>query len=1111
LKRYLLFFKIIKQNYFSMKKLSLLLFMFLFVLGTSWAQRTVSGTITDDTGAPLIGANVLVKNTNVGTISDLDGKYELSVPQGGTALVFSYTGFASQEMALTDAAVYDVILSEGVTLADVVVTALGVQREKKSLGYATQEVTGDEVTRVKDVNFINSLSGKIAGVDIKRSTQMGGSTNVIIRGAKSLNYSSQAMFVVDGTPISNEIYNTTDQQTGRGGFDYGNTAMDVNPEDIESITVLRGAAATALYGSRAANGVILITTKKGGKNKELGVSVSSGITMSQIDPSTFIRYQKEYGAGYSTYLGWYPEDRGFEYFDFGDGQGLSANVYEDASFGPAFDLEDNVYNWQSYYPELDTYGKAVPYEAAENDASKFYERGITYNNNISFDGGTEKSHYRLSYTNFNMKGNLPNSSIKKNTVNFSGGFDFTDKLSAGSTISYINTNAVGRYGTGYDNRNPNQSFRQWYQVSTDMVEQWEAYDLTGKNITWNPYGSLDPSNPTKPHYFDNYYFNRYENYQNDERNRMIGNVSLNYQATDWLGFLLRTSLDRYSFTNEERIAVGSIDVPSYLRSDRLFSEYNHDFIISFNKYFGADDVLNIDGNLGINLNRIANSQIEAETNGGLVVPNIYALSNSASPIESPEEAASKVATNGYFGRLSLGYANFLYLDLTGRYDVTSTLPEENNAYFYPSASLSLLFSELLNADALSFGKLRFNYAEVGNGGRPLAIRNTYLLGTPFAGVALASASNTLANPNMLPELTRSLEAGIEMRFFKDRFGLDLSVYQSNSFNQILPVRVSGSTGSLFKYVNAGDIKNQGIEIAVNTSPVRSKKFNWDLNLTWYANQNEVVELYEDQTNLQLTNVQGGVTINATVGEPFGALWGTNYVYHEGEPIVYPHWESGMRFRKTSTPEVIGNINPDWKGGVTNIFNYGNLTFSFLVDVQMGGDFFSLDTWYGYATGVYDFTAGENDKGNPVRAFPADGGGLPIGGVLHATDSEGNYLYDDDGLPISDGTVNEEYGYAADVYSSFGYVYAPNAYHVYDASYVKLRELTLGYTLPSSLFDSNVISGIDISLVGRNLWIIHKNSPYSDPEAGLSAGRYLGNQSGAYPSLRELGLNLKVRF
>ena len=1089
-----------------------------FVVGSAMAQRTVTGTVTDESGETLIGASVQVKGTTSGTVTDFDGNYSVTVPADGKVLVYSYTGFNAQEIELGASNVVDVKMSEGVTLNAAVVTALGIKRDEKSLGYAAQTVSGDEVTKAKDANFINSLSGKVAGVDIKRSSQMGGSSNVVIRGTKSLYGSSQALFVVDGTPISNEISNTTNQQTGRGGYDYGNAAMDINPEDVESITILRGAAATALYGSRAANGVILVTTKKGSKNKALGITFSTGITAGIADESTLPRYQNQYGEGYSTYQGWYaggaegdPNPDSFEYFDFGNGPGVSTPTYEDASFGSAFDPNINVYTWESYYPELaDTYQKQLPYVAGANDATYFYDTALTYNNSFSIDGGTDKSQFRLGYTNFNHTGNLPNSSLKKNTISFSGGYDVNDKLSASSSINVINTNAVGRYGTGYDNGNPNQSFRQWYNVGVDFKRLEEAYNSTGKNITWNPRGPVDASNPGAPNFFDNYYFVRGESFESDERNRVIGNVALNYEFNDWFSVTGRVSMDRYTEIQEERIAIGSIDVAKYDRFNIDYSELNYDLIATFSKYLGASQAISFDGNLGINLRRASYSDILAKTNGGLVVPGIYSLSNSAGPVEAPEEEVRERATNGYFARASFGYDNFLYIDLSGRYDITSTLPTDNNAYFYPAASMSFVFSEKMNSSVLSFGKLRLNYAEVGADAPEQSLKTTYVLRTPFAGVPLASATNTQNNAGLLPENTKSIEAGLALKFFRNRLGLDLTVYKSNTYDQIIPVSVSGATGSLFQFVNAGNIQNQGIELAVNTTPVDGK-LRWDMNFVWTKNENEVIELFGDQTNIQLASVQGGVTINATKGEAYGAIWGTNFVDHNGEHIVYPHWNGGVRWRKTGSPEVIGNVTPDWKGGITNTLSYDNLALSFLIDIQSGGDFFSLDSWYGTATGIYDFTAGNNDLGNPVRALPDDGGGVPIGGVLHQTDGDGNYMYDDNGSPISDGTANTEYGYASDVFSSFGYVYAPNAYHIIDASYVKLREVTLTYSLPSKMFAKNAIGGVDLSLIGRNLWIISKNSEYSDPEAGLSAGRFLGNQSGAYPSIKEIGFNLRVKF
>ena len=1098
-----------------MKKLSLIFAIVLMSVSFLLAQRTITGKITDsDTGEGLISASVLVEGTSTGAVTDAEGNYSIDMPKEATRLVFSYTGYTTQKVTVGAENLINIVLVEGYTTSDVVVTALGVKREKKSLGYSTQQVDGDEITKVKDANFINSLSGKVAGVNIKRSNQMGGSSNVIIRGYKSLTGNNQALFVVDGIPISNANTNTSNQSAGRGGYDFGNAAMDINPEDVESISILKGAAATALYGSRAANGVVLVTTKKGTKRKGLGVTVSTGMTTGRVDKTTLPTYQKQYGPGYSAIQGWYANG-GLDSFDFGDGAGpqLTSPVYEDASFGRAYDPSLQVYDWRSYYPELSTYGQQFPFVAAgaDDDATTYFETATTYNTNISIDGASDAGSFRLGFTNFDQSGILPNSNIKKNTISFSSSYNVNDALTVSSTVNYITTEAKGRYGTGYSNRNPNQSFRQWSNTSTSMSDQLDAYNQTGKNISWNPYSALNPSISTVPHYFDNYYFNAYENYSTDGRNRVFGNIQLQYKLSETLNATARVSTDRYDEMQEERIAIGSVDVSKYERYERSFYENNVDLFLDYNQYFG--DKINISGLAGLNIRRSGLQSIRSETNGGLVVPGLYSLANSVSSIEAPLEYANEIGVNGFYGRATLGYDQFLYLDLTGRYDVSSTLPSDNNAYFYPAASLSLIFSEFLDVSAISFGKFRLNYANVGNDAPALSLLDTYVLNTPFSGTSLSSVPSRKNNDALLPENTVSWEAGVEMNFFTDRVGFDLSVYRSNTFNQIIPVTVTGATGRLSEFVNAGNIQNQGVELSLKATPIRRKDFSWDVAVNWAKNTNEVLELFGDQSNLQLASVQGGITLNATVGQPFGTIWGSNYVHDEGgNPIVYDHWNGGVRYTKTATPEVIGDINPDWKGGINNSFRYKDFTLSFLIDAQKGGQFFSLDTWYGYATGIYDISAGTNRDGNEVRALPTDGGGIFIdGAVVQSTDANGDYVVDADGNPVSDGTPNTTAFYASDVYSSLGYVYAPNAYHVHDASFVKLRELSFTYSLPTSVTSKMPIQGVDISFVGRNLWIIYKNSPYTDPEAGLSAGNLLGYQSGAYPSVKELGFNVRVTF
>lgn len=1088
--------------------LSFLLAGFL-LLGAAWAQTTVSGKVLDESGDPLEGVTVLIKGTTSGAFTDTEGNFKLQVPEGSKTLIFTMVGRATIEEAIGGSSMTVTMSSKDVTLDEVVVTALGITREKKSLGYATQEVGGDEVTKVKDVNFINSLSGKIAGVDIKRSSTLGGSANVIIRGYKSLTNNNQALFVVDGIPINNSRSNSGGQTTGRGGYDFGNAAMDINPEDIESINVLKGAAATALYGSRAANGVVQITTKRGSRRKGLGISVSTGVNLGSIDPNTFPTYQNQYGQGYSTIQGWYPEERGFEYYDFGNGSQLAANVYEDASFGPEFDPSVSVYDWRSFYPEMEEwYQQSFPYTAPTDGAADFYETLRQINTNVSMEGGNKDGTFRLSYTNFDMNGIVPNSRIVRNTASLGSSYNLSENFKISSTMNYTLTEGRGRYGTGYDNRNPNQSFRQWYSTSTSMADQLLSYERTGKNISWNPYGSLDPNRATVPHYFDNYYFNAYENVPTDERNRFFGNIQADWQITDWLSFLGRLSTDRYSLVQEERIADGSVDVSSYSRFNRNFTENNLDLILSAEKYFGADEDLSLSGMVGYNNRRTTFNSIFAATNGGLVVPGVYALQNSVNPILAPTESQTSVGVDGYYARFTAGYKRMLYLDLTGRYDVASTLPAGSNAYFYPSASLSFVFSELMNTNgAFTFGKVRANYAQVGNSAGFAILEDFYNLGTPFNGTPLASAPATKNNPNLVPENTVSTEIGVELAFFQNRLGLDITAYNSDTYDQLIPVTTTAANGFTAKYLNAGQINNKGIELSLNGTPVKTKDFKWDIAVNWFKNVNMVVELFGDQDNLQLASVQGGITMNATVGEPYGAIWGTNYVHHtDGSPIVYPHWNTGVRYRKTASPEVIGNIQPDWKMGINNTLRFKDISLSFLVDIQQGGQFFSLDTWYGYATGIYDFTAGTNSEGQPVRALPGDGGGIYIDGAVMQTGND-----PETGAPISDGTTNEEAFYTADVYSSLGYVYAPNAYHVWDASFVKLRELNLSYSLPSAIVDRTPLQGLTISFVGRNLWIISKAAPYTDPEAGLSAGNIQGYQSGAYPMVREYGFNVGIKF
>ena len=1081
-----------------MKKMLLFISLLLMASGiNAFAQdRQISGKVTStEDGSPLPGVNIAVRGTNRGTTTGADGSYRINV-DGQSTLVFSFVGFQAQTISVVDRTTINVVLvTEIGSLEEVVVTALGITREKKSLGYASQEVKGDQVNTAKESNFINSLSGKVSGVEIKRNNNLGSSSNIVIRGFKSLTGNNQALFVVDGVPIDNSNTTSSGTAQGGGGYDYGNAASDINPDDIESINILKGAASTALYGSRAANGVVIITTKKGRKSQGIGVTASVGYSVGSIDKSTFPEYQNQYGGGYGLY---YEDPTSRFLFRDIDGDGkedLVVPTGEDASWGAKFDPNLQVFDWRSFDQSSPQFGKSSPWVAAQNTPAKFFNNSTTFNGSVGLEGGGENGTYRVSYTRFDQTGILPNSSIQKNSFSFSGTQDFSKKLTATTSVNFVRQDAKGRYSNGYSD-NIMSSFRQWYQTNVDILDLKSAFDRTGQNITWN---WADPSD-LKPIYWDNPYWQRANNFQTDWRNRIFGNVALNYKITENIDILGRVTLDTYTELQEERVAVGSINnngTAKYDRFDRNFREMNYDLFLNYNKEFS--ETFSLKGLIGANIRHAQTGSIFAGTQGGIVVPGLYSLSNTVSPISAPSESYSQIYQEGIFASASLGYRNELFLDITARRDVSSTLPVANNTYFYPSISGSYIFSNKLSESwaALSFGKLRLNYAEVGNTAPALSLLNTYVKPTnvngdirdAFGGQTLFSTSATLNNPDLKPERTKSIEAGIEMKFVKNRLGFDVSVYRTLSIDQILPVAISKTTGYDRKFVNAGTIENKGIELSLFAIPVQFKDLSWRVGVNYTMNRNKVIELFDGVDNLQIASFQGGVTLNAAIGQPYGVLRGADFVYNNGQKVVLP---SGY-YAQSDATSVIGNVTPDWKMGITNTVNYKGLSLSFLIDIQKGGSVFSLDRYYGLATGLYADTTPLNDKGSPVRSSNADGGGYIVPGVLA------------DGTPNTKRVSGENFGL-------FGYRRNPASAFIYDASYVKLREVTISYKLPVGLFGgSQFIKGATFSLVGRNLWIISKNLPYADPEDGITSGNVSGFQSGVYPSVREVGGSLKFSF
>lgn len=1001
-------------------------------------------------------------------------------------------------------------------LKEVVVTAMGIRRDKKTLGYAVQEVKGSQVNDVKDNNFVNSLQGKVSGLQIRQNNSMGGSSNVVIRGFSSITGNNQALFVLDGVPIDNTNYNTGRQRSGGTGVDRGNPISDINPDDIESISILKGAAASALYGSRASNGVIQITTKKRVAHR-LQITFSSSYTMGLFNPQTFVKYQKEYGQGYGG-------DLGAGKFVQSDIVGLSSaeaksighgavpgkddnkvSPGNDASMGPRFDPTFEVYSYDASLPFSPYYGKKRPWVAAKNDPSTFFEVANTFSNYIGISNANDRGSFRLSYTRFDQNGILPNSRLQKNTIYSNINYKINSQFSATIISNFVNQQARGRFVTGYGGASLMTGFREWWAVNVDIQEQKQYYEQTKQNITWNPH-SLVFNPKGRPQYWNNPYYDRYNQVSSDSRNRFFGTVELDYKIYSKLSLKAQVTYDLYSSILENTDGLTSVTVPGlYSRSDINYSEFNYRSFLTYKDQINADFDLNV--LLGANLRSTRNKMVSSSTNGGLIYDNLFALNNSRNTPSPPQESDIPLIVAGYFTDISLGYRSMLYLDITGRVDQASSLPSNNFTYFYPSASLGFVFSEFLNQYNakpwwLDFGKLRVNYAQVGNFAPPLSVYTTYKIGgggsnstSTFRGAPLLSVNNVKQNPNLKSEGTRQFEIGFEMSMFKNRASIDVAYYKKNSIDQIFPIEVSTATGYESIFVNSGNVQNQGVEFSLNFSPIRSEIKDglvWNVAINWSKNISKVLSLYNGVDNLQLGTFPTGASLNVTVGQPYGVIRGSDFVYApDGQKLID---KNGGYVRTKTNNEIIGNITPKWFAGLQNNFQYKNFQLGFTIDTRYGGDVYSIDMAFGLSTGIYKETAGKNDLGNKLRAPLSEGGGIIRDGVIKQED--GSYVKNDKRIKVEYGTLGDQE--------------VPNKGFVYDGTYVKLREISFGYNFPHAMLPK-FFRGVYLGFVAKNPVIIYKALPYADPEDGFSFGNLQGFQAGSIPSVREFGAKLTFKF
>ena len=1037
--------------------------------------NTVSGKITTAEGDELPGVSVLLKDTNVGTVSGIDGTYSINVPASGGILVFSFIGFTTQEVATGARTQIDVTMEQDVQqLSEVVVTALGISREERSLGYATQEVEGEDLTFTKEQNVLGSLAGKVAGVQVVGSSgaSMGGTQKIKIRGINSINGTDQPLIVVDGTPISNSNFGT-DQ-----GADYGNIAQDINPEDIESVNVLKGPAASALYGLRGQFGVIMITTKKGRKGaNKVNVELNSAYSIEKV--GNIMPYQNLYGGGYS---------QTFSTLTNGDPY---VHLQADESWGPKMDGTP-VRQFYSFYPQDPQFGELTPFVAHPDNIKDYFETGSNINNGVSIYGGSSSTNFRVSLNDTRIQGVEPNTWLKRNNLGISLGTEITEKLRLSTNINYARNNAQRPY---QGSEGGSRYFGQWFQRSLDINRLRDYKYPDGTILHWNHRLNKISGDPGQfshniPAYWNNPFFNAYENTNNDSRDRFFGDIGLAYEVMPSLTLSGHIRSDLYTQNIEERTAFGGTGTPSYSVGKYQGKEMNYEFLAQYDKKW---DEFSLSASFGANIYDYNYTSLYQETVGGLSTPGFY---NIEASIDRPYVTSTlrRRQIHSTYGLVSIGFRETFFLDASIRNDISSALPKANNSYWYPSLSGSFVFSELVDQDFLSLGKLRASYAQAGSDLSPYLISPTYDIGNSYGGIVNLSVPNTLVNPDIKPSFAHSYEAGIDLSFLQDRLGINFTYYNQQNKDQILPISVSGTSGYSRVFINAGLIENKGIELSISGTPIKTNDFNWSTIFNYNRNRNMVVELHPDlNVYPHYSSTYSSVTayLNSYEGKAFGSLVTQAYQRDEatGKILV---GNNGLPLYTDATHDF-GTVLPDFTGGFQNILNFKNFNLAAMIDFQKGGQFFSRSKSLAQRTGLDPATVAINDKGVQVREPVADGGGIRVDGI----DPEGNEVttYIDPSTYYN--TVARR-------------IYEEN---IYDASYIKLREVSLGYTFNKSMLGNLPVENVKLAFIVRNPGMIWQNAPEGlDPsEMSVGAQAISWYETGQLNTVRSYGVNLNVTF
>jgi TonB-linked SusC/RagA family outer membrane protein len=1075
---------------------------------------TLVGTVIDATSQrPLQNAQVFIPGTQVGALTSAAGRFILlNVPSGPQTLRTVLIGYEENSQTVTVGAGATVTLNvtlrpTAVALEGLVVTALGMERQARTLGVAAAQVDDDALSRIAP-SVVSSLSGQVAGVNITSATTQGGSSRIVLRGENSLLGNNQPLFVIDGVPLDNYIgVGREGIVADQGGYDYGTVITDIDPDLIESMTVLKGPNAAALYGSRAANGVIVIETKKGfGAMGGADISVTQTVTWEDI--LRLPDYQNDYGQGHAGL---------YEYYD-GDGNGLYDEY--DESWGPPLDEGLMLPQWNSRLTGTDAGGRAIleplPWVSRPDNIRDFFETGTTLVTSVSVAAATERLNGRLGFSRFDQNGIVPGFSLDRTTVSFAGGMEATQRLNLNTSLQYVTHEGENRPAQGYDPNNPMNQLGVWFgrQIDTKALREHyldrypQGHPAEGALMSW------------QRHYWNNPYHHQLANSNNDTRDRLIGQVSGTFQLTSWLSAMGRTSIDWY---NDNRLRAwaednccgtyttnpltGTRDVVqdngAFGNWDIGFKEINSDFLLSANPELGipVTTTFSFGGNRR-DWERTHNYQWV----GDLATPGIYNVSNAASTPENFVRRYDK-RVNSLYGQAEFGYNNYAFLTLTGRNDWSSTLPEDHRSFFYPSASASLVFSDaiasLRESSFLSYGKLRGSWARVGSDTDPYQLRNVYsTVGVEiWDGNPSFTVPGSLLNADLKPEITESVELGLELAFLDDRLGLDVTAYKEETRDQIMPVSISATTGYTSRWLNAGTIENEGVEAAVRIVPVQTNSFRWQTSFTWSKNNSTVVDLAPGITGLEISEGDfWGATIFAREGEPYGQIVGRAYDRAPDGRIRVG--ASGLPTRKPQ-PEVIGNFNPDWRAGWQNQFTFGGFSLSSLLDVKHGGDLYSVTKMWGTYTGVLAETTGkgrcnpEEVEGSYYPVCDAETGIIFDGvrRVVNGTDT----TWVENTVPVDGNTLG--------LYNN----YLIHEANIIDAGFIKLRELTLSYDIPQTFTDRARISGLTLSLIGRNLWMHTPDSnPHVDPETSSEASNVQGYEYGQTPPARSFGFTVSVR-